>query len=255
MAFVDLKFFSESLGMQASVYVVIPQKSTAGEIGVTRGDSGKEGKYKCLYLLHGLSDDHTIWLRRTSIERYADQYGICVVMPCGDTSFYTDMKYGKKYYTYIAKELPKLICQFFNVSDQREDNFIAGLSMGGYGALKIGMRECEYFCAAAGLSSGADIVRIGSMRPEVVVPIFGKEMEIADNENLFTLAEMTNENPNKPRIYMGVGTEDFLYEDNQNLKKKFEALDYDFTYRESAGEHTWAFWDEYIQYVLEWMLK
>lgn len=81
-------------------------------------------------MAHGLSDDHSIWLRRTSIERYAAQYGICVVMPCGDKSFYTDMKYGNRYYTYFAKELPGIVREFFHVSDKREDNYIAGLSMG-----------------------------------------------------------------------------------------------------------------------------
>ena len=157
MAFMDFKFFSESLGMQTEVYVVMTQRSSAGEIGIENKAEAK--KYKCLYLLHGLSDDHTIWLRRTSIERYATEYGICVVMPCGHRSFYTDMKYGGKYYTYIAKELPRVIREFFNVSDKREDNYIAGLSMGGYGALKIGLREHGSFCAAAGLSSVADINR------------------------------------------------------------------------------------------------
>ena len=79
MAFANLKFFSESLGMQTEVYVVIPQKSSKGEIGIK--NNAKQEKYKCLYLLHGLSDDHSIWLRRTSIERYAADYGIAVVMP------------------------------------------------------------------------------------------------------------------------------------------------------------------------------
>ena len=96
MAFMNLKFYSEALGMQTEVYVVIPQRSTAGEIGVET--NAKAERYKCLYLLHGLSDDHSIWLRRTSIERYASEYGICVVMPAAARSFYTDMKYGQKYY-------------------------------------------------------------------------------------------------------------------------------------------------------------
>jgi len=102
MALINLKFFSEALGMNTEAIVIMPQKGNYGEIGV---DSNvKAGPYKCLYLLHGLSDDHTIWMRRTSIERYAAYYGICVVMPRGDKSFYTDMKYGMAYYTHIAKE-------------------------------------------------------------------------------------------------------------------------------------------------------
>lgn len=249
MALIDLKFYSQMLGMQAEAYVVIPQKSTKGEIGI---DGKKDSnRYKCLYLLHGLSDDHSIWLRRTSIERYAADYGICVIMPCGAKSFYTDMKYGMKYFSYITEELPAVVREFLNVSDKREDTFIAGLSMGGYGALKAALRKPETFCAAAGLSSVADIKN--GMFNDVLVPVFGENIEIPDEEDLFYLADKTNANPLKPRIYMGVGTEDFMYKDNVALKEKFESLDFDFTYRESVGSHSWVFWDEYIQYVLKWM--
>lgn len=249
MALIELKFFSQTLGMQEEVYVVVPQKSTSGEIGI-EGKS-KDTEYKCLYLLHGLSDDHSIWLRRTSIERYAADYGVCVVMPCGARSYYTDMKYGMKYFTYITEELPCIISEFLKVSNKREDTYIAGLSMGGYGALKAALRKPETYCAAAGLSSVADI-RSG-MRNDVLLPVFGEEMNIPDEEDLFFLAEKTNSNPQKPRIFMGVGTEDFLYDSNIKLKEHMEGLDYDFTYRESSGVHNWEFWDEYIQYVLKWM--
>ena len=251
MALIELKFFSENLGMQTETVVIIPQKSTNGEIGI-KGKS-LDGKYKCLYLLHGLSDDQTIWQRRTSIERYVADYGICVVMPCGGRSFYTDMKYGGKYFTYITEELPKIISEFFNVSDKREDRYIAGLSMGGYGALKAALKNPEKYCAVAGLSSVADI-KCG-MFDEVLMPVFGEKLNIPDDEDLFFLAKNVNENSLKPRVFMGVGTEDFLYDQNSRLKEHFEALDYDYTYRESAGVHCWDLWDEYIKYVLEWMFK
>ena len=249
MALIELKFFSQMLGMQTEAYIVIPQMSTVGEIGVDGKCTNKE--YKCLYLLHGLSDDHSIWLRRTSVERYAAKYGICVVMPCGAKSFYTDMKYGMKYFSYITEELPKVVCEFLKVSPKREDTYIAGLSMGGYGALKAALRKPEVYCASAGLSSVADIKNVGF--DDVLLPVFGENKEISDDEDLFFLADKTNSCDLKPRIFMGVGTEDFLYESNIRLKEKFEKLGYDFTYRESAGAHNWEFWDEYIQYVLEWM--
>ena len=249
MALVELKFFSQMLGMQQEVYVVIPQKSTNGEIGIKGGSDSKE--YKCLYLLHGLTDDHTIWLRRTSIERYAADYGICVVMPCGDRSFYTDMKYGMKYFSYITEELPRIISEFLKVSTKREDTYIAGLSMGGYGAIKAALKRPDVFSAGAGISTVADIK--AKRFEDVLVLVFGEGKNIPNSEDLFFLAEETNKKTLKPRIFMGVGTEDFLYDANVKLKEKFEALDYDFTYRESQGAHTWEFWDEYIQYVLEWM--
>lgn len=251
MAFCQMHLYSENLRMQTTVFVVVPQRGTSGEIGTE--NNAKDEKYKCLYLLHGLSDDHSIWLRRTSIERYATKYGICVVMPCGGRSFYTDMKYGEKYFTYVSEELPKLIQQFYNVSEKREDNFIAGLSMGGYGAIKIGLRACERFCAAAGLSSVADIKEATALFTDALVPVFGKELEVPDSENLFELAKKYADNPKKPRIFMGIGTEDSLYKGNQILRNIFESSGYDFTYKESKGNHDWYFWDEYIQYVLEWM--
>lgn len=249
MALMELKFFSRMLGMQTEAYVIIPQKATDGEIGIEGKSEQKE--YKCLYLLHGLSDDHSIWLRRTSIERYASKYGVCVIMPSGARSFYTDMLYGMKYFSYITEELPQIIGEFLRVSDKREDRFIAGLSMGGYGALKAALKKPELFAAAAGLSAVADIKN--RMFDDALIPVFGEELVIPPEEDLFYLAEKTNENPQKPRIFMGVGTEDFLYNDNVRLKEKFRELNYDFTYRESLGIHNWDFWDEYIQYVLEWM--
>lgn len=250
MAFLDLKFYSEALKMQTEVYVLLPQQKTAGEIGRTAAEA-PAGPYRCLYLLHGLSDDHTIWMRRTSIERYADQYGICVVMPCAHRSFYTDMRFGPRYYTYIAKELPERIREFFRVSDRREDNFVAGLSMGGYGALKIALRESEHFCAGAGLSPAIDMnARLGN---ETFLPIFADADAVPAGDDLFRLAEARKDDPLRPRLYMGIGTEDRLYPETQRMKAALEEYGYDLTYRESGGSHNWAFWDEYIQYVLQWM--
>ena len=251
MAFMELKLYSEALGMQTEVYVVIPQKQREGEIGAGAREAQEDHGYKCLYLLHGLSDDHTIWMRRTSIERYADQYGICVVMPDAARSFYCDMKYGQKWYTYVAKELPARIRELLRVSDRREDNFVAGLSMGGYGALKIALRECASFCAGAGLSPAIDMTaRVGTPS---LVPVFGEQGPVPDEDDLFRLEKAVRDNPDKPRLFIGIGTEDFLYRETQTMRRTLEADGFDLTYRESPGTHNWGFWDEYIRYVLEWM--
>ncbi len=247
MAFFNVRFYSEALGMQTEVFVILPQKKNNGEIGISAAKGG-ENAYRTLYLLHGLSDDHTIWMRRTSIERYADRYGICVVMPAAARSFYCDMKYGPAYYTYIAHELPERMREFFRLSDKREDNFVAGLSMGGYGALKIALRERDRFCAAAGLSSAIDTA--ARKDNATFRAIFGENAEVPAEDDLFRLAENTE---NRPRIFLGVGTEDRLWAENQTMKKVLEERGYDLTYRESPGNHNWDFWDEYIVYVLEWM--
>lgn len=249
MAFITLNYYSEALGMQTQVDVLIPQRDTEGEIGIE--NRAGDGKYKCLYLLHGCSDDQTIWMRRTSIERYASKYGIAVVMPFAARSYYSDMKYGEKYYQFIAKELPETIQEFFNVSDKREDNFVCGLSMGGYGALKVGLRECEHFCKTAGLSAVTTFE--GRYDWRILKNVFGDPVEIPDDDYLDKLAEIQADNPMRPEVFIGCGTEDSLHKENLVFKRLLEDLGYKVTYRESSGEHSWDFWDEYIQYVLKWM--
>jgi len=124
MAFLQLDFRSASLGQAVLVNILLPEEK-------------EEVKFKTLWLLHGLSDDYSAWMRYTSVERYAEQHEIAVVMPCVDRSWYTDTAYGKKYFTFITEELPQKIAYYFKgYSKAREDNIIMGLSMGGYGALK-----------------------------------------------------------------------------------------------------------------------
>ena len=262
MALFKCDFHSTALMRCCSVYAIIPQRDTNGQIGVT--NTCKDEKYKCLLLLHGLSDDESIWLRRTSIERYAAEHGIAVIMPCGERSFYTDMKSGAgDYYTYVAKEVPAIAKEFFNLSDKKEDWFVAGLSMGGYGALKIALRENNSFAAAAGLSSVADIV--GRSKPttdgfigfyDTLVPVFGKDMIIPAEDDLFRLSSMKAESGEKlPRLYMACGTEDFMYEDNIRLKSHIESLGIDFTFEENEGySHTWDYWDMLIRKIIKWFV-
>ncbi|MBQ8332420.1 MAG: esterase family protein, partial [Clostridia bacterium] len=154
MALFEVNFFSEVLGMGMSMNVVIPQK-TRGNIGVTEGETGE--RIPVLWLLHGMSDDHTTWLRRTSIERYAEEKGLAVVMPTTYLGWYTDMYTGYNYRTFIGEELPKIVRNMFPaLSDRREDNYIAGNSMGGYGSLALAFTYPEQYAIAAPLSGVSD---------------------------------------------------------------------------------------------------
>ena len=253
MAFAQLRIFSEALRRATTVNVVIPQRSTSGEIGTE--NKTEKGKYRCLYLLHGLSDDESIWMRRTSIERYATKYGIAVVMPNGDRSFYTDMKYGYNYYTYVAEELPRIITDLFPISDKREDNVIGGLSMGGYGALKVALRNPDRYSAAIGLSSVADIRTLYDRFDVTLNYVFGDKNGVTDEDDLFSLAGKCANNETRPRVYMAVGLSDFMYNENIKLRDHIASLGYDLTYCEGPGVHGWDFWDEYIQYALEWAFE
>ena len=163
MALLHVNFFSEALGMCVACDVILPQRATKqiGMAAAARGD-----KHPTLWLLHGASDNHTIWQRRTSIERYAAPLGLAVVMPNAHLSSYADMAHGGKYYTYISQELPEKMRAMFPLSDKREDNFIAGLSMGGAGCMKIGLNNPQNYAAIGCLSAGA-INRDGiAMTPE-----------------------------------------------------------------------------------------
>jgi S-formylglutathione hydrolase FrmB len=257
MALMHVKFFSETLGMCVEMDAIIPQ-SLDGKIGSSRVADG--GPYQTLYLLHGMSDDHTIWQRRTSIERYASDYGLAVIMPSTQLGWYTDMHHGLKWWTYISEELPAICRKFFPLSDKREDNFVAGLSMGGYGAAKMGLRAGESFSHAATLSGGLDVGAI-LIDPEFTKDradfwhnVFGSiDMFTGGGNDLFALAEKRKKQGMMPKIYQWCGTEDFLYRHNLTFRDHLVKLGYDLTYEEGPGDHQWKYWDEKIQRVLEWL--
>lgn len=217
------------------------------------------GRWPVLYLLHGLSDDHTIWSRRTSIERYVDGMNLAVVMPAVHRSFYTDMKHGGKYFTYISEELPALCERLFHVSSDRTHRFAAGLSMGGYGAFKLGLRCPERFAAVASLSGAVDMLDVdvdATLDPawSFLVDIFGTAAESkGSDDDLIAVARrrIAEESP-MPKFFMACGTEDFLYQSNVKFHREFgNALNIE--YQESPGSHTWDFWDRTIQDVLAWL--
>lgn len=256
MALIHCDFFSEVLGISTSMCVILPQ-NTRSQIGMA--GSEKKEKYPTLYLLHGLSDDHTIWQRRTSIERYVADLGLAVVMPAAGRSFYTDMKHGYKYFTFISEELPEIARQFFPLSEKREDTFAAGLSMGGYGAFKLALSCPDKYAAAASLSGAVDMgARFNSnevLDTTEFENIFGDLNSFDGSKNdLYALAKkvLASGSP-KPKLYQCCGTEDFLYEDNKRFKKFIEGTDFDYTYEEGPGVHEWAYWDAEIQKVLKWL--
>src|SRR4051795_761569 len=119
MALVHCDFYSDALEVSTSMTVLLPQE-TRTQIGMTNRVAGPAGA-PVLYLLHGLSDDHTTWQRRTSIERYAAPLGLAVVMPAVHRSFYADEVHGHAYWTFLSQELPELVQSFFRVSDRPED--------------------------------------------------------------------------------------------------------------------------------------
>src|SRR5690625_2399160 len=240
MAFIQCNFYSEVLGLSTSMNVILPER-THSQIGMQNKKS--DGKHPTLFLLHGLSDDHTIWMRRTSIERYVASLGLAVVMPSVDHSFYTDMEYGKRYWTFLSEELPTVARSFFPLSDRREDNFVAGLSMGGYGAFKWALRQPDKFAAAASLSGALDMasrmdIPDGDKDPFRL--IYGdKDIKNTDLDLLWLLKQGDKGDQPKPLLYQTCGTEDFLYKANMRFKEVCEQTSYDLTTDFGPGDHEW----------------
>lgn len=250
MALFEISFYSHTLGMSMRMNVLLPQRPIADT-----------KKIPVLYLLHGMSDDHSVWLRQTSIERYVSEYNLAVIMPTTHLGWYTDMAKGGKYWTFISEELPDVCHSFFpQLSKAREDTFAAGLSMGGYGALKLGLAKPEKFSAVASLSGALDVSAIclenqDTEEKDFWDNIFGDAGQVKGSDNdLLALAEKVSDTHlPKPKVYIWCGTEDFLYDQNITMKQHLNTLNFDLTYKESPGDHQWKYWDERIVDVLHWL--
>ncbi len=248
MIFLDMNFRSAALSGNAQVSLLLPNEGTA---------------HKTLWLLHGLHGDHTSWMRNTSIERYASAHGVAVVMPNAANSWYADTAYGAAYFSFITEELPALLSEKFSgFRRERESNIIAGLSMGGYGAMKAALTYPERYGACISLSGSMDITR--KNRP-YSLPLwqgnFGFSLSCAEElagtkEDLFALAKENKEAGRPfPRLFMWCGTEDSLLPANNALSAHLSDLGVSHEYRTSAGDHTWKHWDEKIREGLDFILK
>ena len=249
MALFQGVFRSEALNQDTCFNIIIPQDCPKEEI-------------RTVYLLHGMHGDHTGWCRKTSIERYAQDRRLAIVMPDGENGFYTDMKYGKKHYTYVAEELVDYTRRIFRLSEKRENTFICGLSMGGYGALRLALMKPEQYAAAASLSGCVDIVRrlqTCNWTNEAAA-IWGDDFRTCvkgtDGDTL-ELINRLEADPNrlKPRIFACCGKQDFLYADNIAFRDFMKDKSFDFTFEDGDGVHNWAFWDKWVVRALDFFLE
>ena len=247
LTLLHVDFYSDVLGRSVEADVILP-KTSPGEENI-----------KTLFLLHGMTDDHTIWQRRTSIERYADEMHIAVVMPTTQLAFYANTHAGERWFDYISDELVHAVRRMFpKLSRRREDTFVAGLSMGGFGALKCALLKPETFSRCTVLSGAleAEVLSQNPMplgRPFCWEDVFGPRENIPGSENdLFHAATQLKEN--RPEIRMWCGTEDPLYPMNLKMRDHLRKLGYKLSFHDSPGDHTWKYWNREIQSALRWML-
>lgn len=237
MASFHCNYSSPTLNMITQVYVTIPDGITAEQ----------KKDMPVVYLLHGLSDNASGWMRLTSVERYAREKGVAVIMPEVQRSFYTDMKYGLKYFQFITKDLKKFAENFFSLPTDRDHSYIAGLSMGGYGALKAALRCPEEYTACAGFSSAVGVQEYLDKNmlffPGEAVAIYGEELKVKPEDDVYQLAELCAENPLRPRVFLSCGTNDLLFPHTTKMKEILEKNGYELCYWDYPEDHTWNFWD------------
>ncbi len=236
MAFATIHYHSQSLRKASTLNIIFPDAP-----GVPR-------PWSVFYLLHGLSDDHSIWTRRTSIERYVDGLPLVVVMPDGDRGWYTNATIGPAYEDDLLKDVIGLVDRTFPVKAERSGRAIGGLSMGGYGAVKLGLKHPEMF-ASVNSHSGAvgaqrDTRLINELNPEFE-RIFGKSPQ-AGPEDPWTLAER-GDHGRFPALRLDCGTDDFLLEQNRTFHHHLESLHIPHEYQEYPGGHDWSYWDRHVQ--------
>jgi S-formylglutathione hydrolase FrmB len=246
MSLCDLHWSSKTISKHVGTYVYIPDDA--------------EPPFATFYLLHGLSDDYTIWLRRTSIERYATWHKLIVVMPDGFRGFYTDNAGGPAYARYIGEELVELIERTFPARRSRESRGIGGLSMGGYGALRLALGYPDVFAAAtshsgAVLHGSRNHPRVGGALGKAEFGrIFGEEPAGTDHDVL-TLAHKVQAAGKLPAIRIDCGVDDDLIADNRTLHAKFDAMRIPHEYEEFPGGHNWDYWDIHVQEALDFQSR
>lgn len=259
MNLLDLHFYSEVLGMQTRVRVALPVR--------VKGDWAQDMKLTTqedmgvLYLLHGMGNGYMAWEQWTCIERYADGHNLALVMPEAYLGWYTDCKYGFKWYTYLTKELPeKLRNTFKHFTVKREETFIAGISMGGYGALKCALKESGFFGAAGVFAAGIAIDKIikdeTNTAPEIkcMEDIFGTAEEFKGSENdLFAEAERRKNDPVKTRMFFGCGTRDRFYEENCLMRDKLLEGGWELRWNEGDADHDFGYWDSLLPDFIRWL--
>jgi putative tributyrin esterase len=238
MACATLHFHSPALLKACSMTVIVPE----GSVGTP--------PFPVCYLLHGLSDDHTSWARQTSLERHVAGLPLIVVMPDGGRGFYCDAVDGPAYERYLLEDVIGFVDRTFHTIAERQGRVIGGLSMGGYGAIKLALKCPQLFCSAVAHSAALD-VRRRLERPEIAEEmrrIFGPSPG-GGPDDPYALAA-TIDRRLLPALRLDCGLEDGLLEENRAFHRHLEQLDIPHEYAECPGAHTWEYWDCHIQEAL-----
>lgn len=258
MAFISTTIYSQVLQQRTNVDLFIPTDRKEGPLRQPRA---------VIYFLHGMSSNEKDFQEYTAANRYAMENHVAMVYVCAPYSFYSDMKLGFKYFTYITEELPKILNEIFQLPQKREKTFIAGLSMGGYGALLLGLSRPDIYGACASFSGACDMrgmveyAKTDIESRQILTPVFGETLEMPMENDLFYLAQKMSELPREEqtRVFACCGKQDDSYmvrEQNIAFKNYVETLDLAcFKYTEWDGKHDNSFWDRAMLHAISFFLK
>ncbi len=262
MAIFEITFFSNALHRQTPITAIIPVEEK--EIpGFPKFDKSKP--FRSVYLLHGFSGGHGDWLRGSRIEELSMLYNIAVFCPSGENSFYLDDEsIDALYEQYLCKELIDFTRRVFPISEKREDTTLGGLSMGGYAAIRNGLKHNDVFGNIIALSSAlitdniADIIKQPDNRiasPAYYMHVFGDPEKIigSDIDPKALAKKLVDSGAHRPNVYMACGTEDFLLAENRSFDAYLTHIGFRHEYTEGPGIHNWAFWDTYIEKAFNWL--
>lgn len=262
MALFQGNFYSKQLARSAEFYILLPNDIPY----IAEDNNHFKRTCKSLYLLHGYTGTNKDWLMGSSIQELSSRYNLAVIMPSGENSFYLDQKgTGKAYCQYVGRELVEYVTKTFGLSGKKEDNFIGGLSMGGFGAIHTGLYFPETFGKIIALSSALIIHNIKNRMEEFedgiadydyYRSVFGdlNQLEHSSNNPEVLIRNLKSQGKDIPSIYMACGTEDFLIEENRAFHRFLLEENMDVTYIESAGVHDWKFWSQYLEPGIKWSL-
>lgn len=260
MAIIEVNFISKCLMRTVTFNAIIPVDKFGPQ-----AENAEQKPLKTLYLLHGIFGNYTDWVNGTRIQAWAEANDLAVIMPSGENRFYLDdEKSGELYGEFIGKELVEFTRKLFPLSDKREDTFIAGLSMGGYGAIRNGLKYAENFGCVIGLSAALvhdtwkdadNSAPIFTFRRNYYEAIFGEYDKVkgSDKDPTALLLKLKEEGRPVPKMYLCCGTEDGLVTANRDFRDFLNENGVDLTYVEGPGKHDWVFWDTYIKKVLDWL--
>lgn len=264
MALLQVDFYSESLKRVVSFNALIPNDL----MDVMKENNIQYNRpMKTLYLLHGYSGSNKDWLLNSKIQELSVKYNLAVIFPTGENSFYLDIKRTDGAYgIFVGEELIEYTRKMFNLSNKREDTFIGGLSMGGFGAIRNGLKYHQTFGKIIGLSSALiihDIKNIEEGFKDSIADyyyyssIFGnlEKLEESDNNPETLINDCISMGKEIPDIYMACGSEDFLIENNRSFKAFLDSKNVKVSYQEEEGVHDWNFWNQYLEPSITWLLQ